>query len=254
MRKYVEVKIFLAILILVAGGGVLVAQSADEAPSVKQILDLAIARLPSDRVEVSGYLTVRKLRGVMVKELGYEMIAEWGATPSKVSYVIKDVFGGILERMEMTRDSPGVAKFEYKSGDSETNSPIPDMSAGIQGSDMSWTDLTLSFLWWTNGVVSGREDIRGRSCFVMDVQAPEGEKGQYSKVRLWIDDKLFMLMQAEGYDAKKGKIRTLWVKSFKKVDERWMLKDMEIQSYPSVHRTKLSVDDFKFASSASLED
>ena len=49
-----------------------------------------------------------------------------------------------------------------------------------------------------------------------------------------------MFLKAEGLDANGKQVRILWVKSFKKIHDRWMLKDMEIQSSP-LHRTKLVV-------------
>ena len=50
-----------------------------------------------------------------------------------------------------------------------------------------------------------------------------------------------MLLQAEGYSEDGNLVRRLWVKGFKKINERWMIKDMEIQSYPYRHRTRLRV-------------
>ena len=63
----------------------------------------------------------------------------------------------------------------------------------------------------------------------------------YARVRLWIDEELRMLLQAEGLDAEGDVVRKLWIKSFKKVDDRWMIKDMEVQRYPIRHRTRLSI-------------
>ena len=36
-------------------------------------------------------------------------------------------------------------------------------------------------------------------------------------------------------------VRRFWIKSFKKVNERWMIKDMEVEGIPPVHRTKVSI-------------
>lgn len=248
MRKRSAVRHFFLLLgVLVSGTAVASEPVQAEPLSCRRILDTIISQLPSEKVVLKGSINVRKMRGVVVKELGYEMVSEWGGKPPEVSFVIKDAFGGILEQMKMIRAESGPV-FEYRLADSATNTPLPLMSAGIQGSDISWTDLTLSFLWWTNGTITGTEDVIERPCHVIDIKAPEGEKGQYSKVRLWVEKQAFLLLKADGYDARGETLRTLWVKSFKKIGDRWMLKDMEIQSYPSNHRTKLSVDDFSVKS------
>jgi hypothetical protein len=112
-------------------------------------------------------------------------------------------------------------------------------------------DLSLSFLWWRGGLVVGVEQVRGRPAIVVDVAPPVDQAPDpYARVRLWIDEQARILLQAEGYGADGKAVRTLWVKSFKKIDDRWMVKDLEIQQYPAVHRTKLRVNDAGVASLA----
>jgi hypothetical protein len=52
-----------------------------------------------------------------------------------------------------------------------------------------------------------------------------------------------MLLRAEGLAADGRVIRRLWVKSVKKINDRWMVKDLEVQQTPSPHRTKLTIHD-----------
>ena len=49
-----------------------------------------------------------------------------------------------------------------------------DLVAPIEGTDISWMDLSLSFLWWPDAVLSGREDVKGRDCLVVDTFEPQG--------------------------------------------------------------------------------
>jgi len=66
-------------------------------------------------------------------------------------------------------------------------------------------------------------------------------EAEYAVARLWIGKQQHLLLQAEGVDANGKVVRRLWVKSCKKIDEKWIVKEMEIQSYPVVHRTKLHI-------------
>jgi hypothetical protein len=78
-----------------------------------------------------------------------------------------------------------------------------------------------------------------------DGRAAEPAAGAYATVLCWIDAELHMLLQAESRDAANRPLRTLWIKSLKKVDNRWMVKDLEVQQNPVLHRTKLTVRDVK---------
>ena len=50
-------------------------------------------------------------------------------------------------------------------------------------------------------------------------------------------------MQAEQLDPQGNTVRRMWVQRVKKTGDRWMIRDMEIESLGSGHRTRLTVDD-----------
>jgi hypothetical protein len=231
---------------------------AAEAPSAQELLDDVLAQLPRQPLLVTGELLVRKQHGIPVEVLQFEMLLQWGREPATVRYTIRDAFGADLEQMTVTRAGGDRPRFEYQRGKPLADAALPDLFAPIQGTDIGWTDLTLSFLWWTGGAIAGTNAVRGRACTIVEVpapaqaganRAPPSDAGKtatpYSKVRLWIDDQLHMLLQAEGYDRDGRLLRRLWIRSFKKIEETWMVKDMEIQQYPAVHRTKLQVHDLE---------
>jgi len=217
------------------------------------ILRDVVARLPREPLAITGSLTVRKPKGIVVSNLNFDLLADWGSRPARVSYTLRDVFGSTLEQLTMTRDSSNKAGFVYARGSPLEPSPLPSLFDPIQGTDVSWVDLTMAFLWWRGGKRVGEEKIKGHLCDIIDLPVPAGRPegmatnggSPYARVRLWIDRKYRMLLQAEGYDRRGEALRRLWVKGFKKIDERWMIKDMEVQSYPVVHRTKLRIHDVR---------
>jgi len=214
-------------------------------PSADQLLRDVVARLPTDPIHVSGELIVRKRRGVPVASFGFELNADWGALPPRASYHIRDAFGRDLEQLTITH--AGNATYDYRVGSPPQQAGLPDLSGPIQKTDLSWTDLTLAYLWWRGGTVVGEESIRTFDCYILDVPAPQtanqGPQSTYSRVRLWVGKKAPLLLQAEGYGADGKLLRKLWVRSCKKIDEQWMIKEMEIQRYPVAHRTKLRVNE-----------
>jgi len=220
----------------------------DEVPLCDALMASVRAQLPRDPLTLSGELIVRRRRGVVVRKHAFEIDLEWGRNPPRATYTLRDLFGTDLEALTVEREPGGGMRLSYARGDPLQPAPIPDLFAPIRKTDLSWTDLTLSFLWWKGGSVLGMEKILNFPCYVVRVPAPSGSKGAYTHVRLWIHRKMHVLLRAEGY-AGERLVRRLWVKSVKKVkgadkdDDRWMVKDMEIQSYPARQRTKLRIHD-----------
>ena len=217
-------------------------QSEGGLPAGPQLLDDMRAQFPREPVVINGALEVRKRKGVVTRTLNVEMVLNLGRSPATAKYVLKDAFGKDIGQMTVTRTPGSPARFEYAEGSPPATAALPDLFKPFQDTDVSWMDLTLSFLWWPGGKTIRTETLRGQNSFIVEVEAPAGETGQYRKVLLWIDEKLHMVLQAEGYDAKGELVRRLFIKSFKKMEERWMLKDMDIQCFPSDHRTNLRVE------------
>ena len=210
-------------------------------PSAQDLMDNMVARLPREPITITGDIILRKRRGVVLRELKFQMKLDWGGEPATAQYIIMDALGARLEELNVSREKGKQPQFSYSSA-SAAGTAAPPLSGPIQGTDLSWTDLTLSFLWWKGNAIVGREEIRGRPCYIVAATPGWAGAGQYAKVHLWVDEELNMLLQAKGFDSEGREIRSLWVKGFKKINDKWMIKDMEIQSSPE-HRTKLLIND-----------
>lgn len=253
-------KVFLSLVIVFSVVASVAAEPGAEPtpaaePSAQQLMDDMVARLPLEPLSISGDIILRKRHGVVVRELKFRMNLDWGKKPATAQYTITDALGAKLEEMSVSREDGKPPQFthSFSTADNKGNT-MPDLSDAIQGTDISWTDLTLSFLWWKGESIIGKEEIRGRPCYIVLVRPPEsGKIGQYSEAHLWLDEKLHMLLQAQGFDKDGTPVRSLWVQGFKKINDRWMIKDMEIQSSPS-HRTKLLIDDVGNPATGKSED
>ena len=233
------------------------ADSMETQPTADQLLHDVVAQMPTDPIRVSGKILVRKRRGIPISKLLFELDAHWGGTPARASYTIRDSFGRSLEKLTLTHGDN--TPYHYATGDPLKQAPLRSLSNSIQNTDLSWMDLTLAFLWWPNGKIVGEESIKTFDCYIVEVPAPvareqESEVGHqtvpptqhlspspYSRVRLWISKKSHAMLQAEGYGTDKTIACRLWVRSLKKVEGQWIIKDMEVQRYPVLHRTKLTV-------------
>ena len=164
--------------------------------------------IPAD-AELTGRIVLRSRKGIVQAEYGYNLVRKAGATD-----------------LTLTKDEKNV-EFE-KSGQ-------------ILGTDVTWSDLTLDYLWWDDISFDAEregETVHGQVCTVIVMK--KGER----QVRVWVDRKTGALMQAE--EIKDGKaVRRLWGTRLKKFGERWMANVMEVETVGSGHRTKITVEELK---------
>ncbi len=199
--------------------------------------------LPDIPLVVHGELQKRNARGRLTQTYQIEMVLDWNANIPTARYTIRDAFGATLQHLAITWDTPGAPSYRFFEGSPLRAAPLPPLNQPILETDITWLDLSLSFLWWPGGEPRGTGSVRGRTCDILDVAAPEGVVTDFDGVRLWVERRLGIVMRAEGYDAQGKLRRRMEVRSFKKIRDRWVLKDLEFQSFPEKTRTSLLVRD-----------
>ena len=120
-------------------------------------------------------------------------------------------------------------------------SPTTNHQSPLLGTDVTWSDITLDYLWWDDFSFDAEregESVHGQVCVVVVMK--KGDR----QVRVWVDRKTGALMQAE--ELKDGKaVRRLWGTRIKKFGERWMANVLEVETVGSGHRTKITVEELK---------
>ena len=99
----------------------------------------------------------------------------------------------------------------------------------IRGTELTYEDLALKFLYWPNAELLGNENVRTRNCWKVELRPPS-KQSQYSRVLLWVDKGSGALMRMEGYDSKGQLAKRFEVVSAQKIDDRWFLKQMRIET------------------------
>ncbi len=165
--------------------------------------------VPSD-VELDGRIILRNRKGFAQAEYGYVLTRCGGETDL------------------VLRDSAGAE--------------VPFEREGrILGTDVTWSDITLDYLWWDDFSFDAEreaESVHGQKCAVVVMK-----KGDRT-VRVWVDRKTGALMQAEELSGDKP-VRRLWGTRIKKFGDRWMANVMEVETLGSGHRTKITVEELK---------
>ncbi len=212
--------------------------------SADDVLQNVIAQLPAEHIQASGTMFVRRRRGIPLQTYQFTMDADWRVHETKVTYTIKDEQGTPLEALTFQPGAESI--FTFRSGPELSAAPLPDLTANIRATDVSWLDLSLYFLWWRGAKFVGVDEVRGLHSNVIEVAAPDNTpEGMYAKVRLWISSEQGLLLQAEGFNEAGRPIRRFWVQSVSKVDEQWMIQTMEIQQTNRDQRTRLHVVDIE---------
>jgi hypothetical protein len=251
-----KLNVFLAGVVFCAAAGAWAAE-ADKGPATQaaaeeenltaaQILTACTKVIPTDRLLLKGTLTVRKQRGIVLAEFPYKLMLDWGAkTPCAECLLLDDAGTSLVQRAVMIRPVDKPAQIRLYSGPEQKPEESPIYSGRIRGTDMTWMDLTLDFLWWKDVRFDDtpRGECRlGRDCDIL-VVVPPGPLPGCSAVRLWIDRQWHCLMQVEQLDPQGEPVRRMWVQRVKKVEDRWMIPEMEIETLNSGHRTRLFVDE-----------
>ena len=182
-----------------------VAAGATEA-TPRELVEACRTMIPAD-VEAEGRIILRNRRGIVQAEYSYALARRNGET----SLLIKNAAG---------EDVP----FE-KSG-------------RILGTDITWSDLTLDYLWWDDFSADDKlesETVHGQTCAI--VLMKKGER----TVRVWVDEKTGAMMQAEELRGGQA-VRRLWGTRIKKFGERWAPNVLEVETLGSGHRTKITVE------------
>jgi hypothetical protein len=107
--------------------------------------------------------------------------------------------------------------------------PASRLDEKIGGTDVTFGDLALSFLYWPNPQYIGTDSVRTRACWKLRLHPPS-KRAPYSTVILWVDQESGAIMRLEAYDWKNQIAKKFEVVSAQKIEGRWFLKQMRIET------------------------
>ena len=110
--------------------------------------------------------------------------------------------------------------------------PFPARKIGeaILGSDVTYEDLSLRFLYWKNTKIEGEEIIKAQKCHKLRLVNP-GKDGRYHIVYIWVHQKSGALMQVAGYNKAGQLLKRFHVTELMRVDKVQTLKKMNVETY-----------------------
>ncbi len=154
--------------------------------------------------------------------------------------------GDAWKRFDVHIGSKEVRLMLVNNGKAIVMSPA-NYSQNIAGTDVTYEDLSLRFLYWKGGTIlpdSADSRIKGRDCFIVQAANPSPGVGQFTTVRMWIDKENGTVWQVDGYGAD-GKLRKRFsITSVQRLsDGSWFFKQMKMEvRNPQNDRRTIALD------------
>lgn len=100
----------------------------------------------------------------------------------------------------------------------------------INGTDLSYEDLAMRFLYWKDSTVVGKEKVNGQMCFKLRLQNPSKTAGDYRIVYVWVHEKYGAMMKVVGYNAQGRPLKQFQVTDLMRVGKEYTLEKMRVDS------------------------
>ena len=99
----------------------------------------------------------------------------------------------------------------------------------IRGTDVTYDDLSMRFLYWPNAKIVRIDKTKGRESWLVRVRNPTSA-GAYSTVDVWLDKASGGMIKMIGYNSGGRPIRRFEVLHGKKFGDVWMVDEMRIET------------------------
>ena len=162
-------------------------------------------------------------------------------------YTVRDAFGSVVEQMTVELGGGG-AEFAFAKGDPPEAAPLPDLFGPIEGSEISWMELSFSYFWWPGPRIVGSEKVANRwECRIVEIDCPAGVGEGWTRIRLWVAPAYHAVVRGEAWREGKA-VKRFEVKSVKKLRQVYMIGDMEVKNLETGARARLKVGKMRMIS------
>jgi len=152
------------------------------------------------------------------------------------------------QAIHLETDQPELALREVTTGKNEPVAP-ERYGEGVRGTDVTYEDLAMRFLYWPNAKIVAQENIKTRDAWKLQLTNPD-DKGPYGYVLVWIDKASGGMIKMEGYSRGETPkmIKDFEVSHGKKMDDVWIADVIRVRSFKDedkVGTTWLEILDLK---------
>lgn len=189
--------------------------AAEPTPSARDILESVRMRQVQQQVDLRGQL--RQDASVVPFQL------------MQSGSVVRYVFSNPPETLQLQLGENDSRLDEITSEGAEKVRPA-QFDRKVRGTNVTYEDLALKFLYWPNAQSLGVETITTGNCWKVELR-PGPNQSQYARVVVWIQQQSGALVRLEGYNSRGELIKRFNVVSAQKIQNRWYLKQMRIEAF-----------------------
>lgn len=201
------------------GGAALPNISAETSPDPQELLQVARLASTSQQVKVRGQLRSGGHLSPFQLEVNHGRLRFAFQQPERV-FVVK-----------LGDEESGVFDAKGRRLLKGMNEPVtPEAEVTVE-------DLSLGFLYWPDARLLGRENVRSRPAWKIELRPQRGGT-EFAVVRLWLDVESGALLRIEGFDGGGRLARRFEVVSGQRIDGQWMLKQMRIEKFTPDNPTR----------------
>ncbi len=122
---------------------------------------------------------------------------------------------------------------------------VEDWFTPVMGTDYTVFDLQMPFIFWDDFDYEGVFRVRGRPCHVFNMNPPgefAKEHSSPASIRMFLDAEFKALFRAESVNPEEEVERTFSVLDFKKVQDEWIVKTIDLRDDESLDKTRFQVN------------
>jgi len=191
-----------------------------ETPGARELLALVRANQASQNRDLSGRLRMSTSEEKVI--IPFRLLLRGDTIVYQFTDRAESLILHLGDKGSRLDRSTGTGKTEKITG-----AKLDDL---VRGTDISYEDLSLKFLYWNNAIVEPRlETLKTRDCWIVRAVPARKDESQYDMARLWIEP-TGGLLKAECY-SKGHLIRLFSVNSVQHAQDTggYILKSMSIQ-------------------------
>jgi len=104
------------------------------------------------------------------------------------------------------------------------------LSKNINGTDVSYEDISMRFLYWKDTKLEGEEKVNGQLCYKLRLNNPSKTAGKYRIVYVWVHKKYGAMMKLIGYDAAGKPLKQFLVTDLMRMGKEYTLRTMRVST------------------------
>ena len=239
--KFFYVMLVFGLLLVCRASGEDTNQLSDAEIQGRMLAQNILAQMPLQNYSNSATLRVRPNRGVWTNYLVTSKAvvgrSQWkNIFTSNVLNPTNEIF-----TVTHTLGQPNIYTHQAVSGAAEQMLPS-SKSTAFANSDFWLGDLGLDFFHWPEQRVLKKEFHRNCACTVLESINPRPESNGYSRIKSWIDNDSFGIVEAYGYDTEGKLLKEFTPEKFQKINGRYQVKQIQISNVQTGSRSQLEFD------------